>query len=98
MGRKLYVGNLPFSATESELRDYFAQIGTPESVAIVTDRLTGRSRGFGFVEMQSDDDAALAAERLHGKDFKGRALTINEARARDGRPGGGGAFAGPRRS
>lgn len=91
MGRKLYVGNLSFTATEDELRDYFGQAGTPESVAIIKDRMTGKSRGFGFVEMSNDSEAAQAIEQLDGKDFKGRALKINEARAREGgggRPGG----------
>jgi RNA recognition motif-containing protein len=89
MGRKLYVGNLSFAATEDELKDYFAQAGTPDSVAIIKDRLTGKSRGFGFVEMSSDNEASEAIEKLDGKDFKGRPLKINEARAREG--GGGGA-------
>ena len=91
MGRKLYVGNLSFTATEDELREYFAQAGTPESVAIVKDRMTGKSRGFGFVEMSSDSEAMQAIEHLDGKDFKGRPLKINEAKARDtggGRAGG----------
>jgi RNA recognition motif-containing protein len=83
MGRKLYVGNLSFTATEDELRDYFAQAGTPDSVAIIRDRMTGKSRGFGFVEMSSDGEAVQAIEQLDGKDFKGRPLKINEARARD---------------
>ena len=73
-------------------RDYFAQAGTPESVAIIKDRLTGKSRGFGFVEMSNDNEAASAIEQLDGKDFKGRPLKINEARAREG--GGGGRDAG----
>ena len=84
MGRKLYVGNLSFAATEDELREYFAQAGTPESVAIVKHRATGRSRGFGFVEMSSDGEAAQAVEQLDGKEFMGRSLKINEARAREG--------------
>ncbi|MDX2170383.1 MAG: RNA-binding protein [Deltaproteobacteria bacterium] len=84
MGRKLYVGNLSFSATEEELKDYFAQAGTPDSVAIIKDRLTGKSRGFGFVEMSTDTEASEAIEKLDGKDFKGRPLKINEARAREG--------------
>jgi RNA recognition motif-containing protein len=88
MGRKLYVGNLPFSASEDDLRQHFAQAGTPDSVAIIKDRMTGKSRGFGFVEMSDDAEAARAIEQLDGKDFMGRALTINEARARDTRPGG----------
>jgi len=90
MGRKLYVGNLSFTATEDELRDYFAQAGTPDSVAIVQDRLTGKSRGFGFVEMSTDSEASAAIEQLDGKDFKGRPLKISEARSRDGDGGGGG--------
>ena len=89
MGRKLYVGNLSFTATEEELREYFSQAGTPDTVAIIKDRLTGRSRGFGFVEMSTDSEAAQAIEQLDGKDFKGRPLKINEARAREGgSPGG----------
>ena len=98
MGRKLYVGNLSFTATEEELREHFAQAGTPDTVAIVTDRVTGRSRGFGFVEMSSDDEAMRAIEQLDGKDFKGRPLKINEARAREGgRPSSGYSGAGQRR-
>jgi RNA recognition motif-containing protein len=96
MGRRLYVGNLSFSATEDELRDHFMQAGSPDSVAIIKDRATGRSRGFGFVEMSSDSEASQAIEQLDGKDFKGRPLKINEARQREGgggregsRPGGG---------
>ena len=88
MGRRLYVGNLSFSATEDELREHFAQAGNPESVAIIKDRATGRSRGFGFVEMSADDEASQAIEQLDGKDFKGRPLKINEARAREGGHGG----------
>jgi RNA recognition motif-containing protein len=90
MGRKLYVGNLSFTATEDELREYFSQAGTPDTVAIIKDRLTGKSRGFGFVEMSSEGEATQAIEQLDGKEFKGRPLKINEARARDaGYPGGG---------
>ena len=95
MGRKLYVGNLSFTATEDELRDHFSQAGTPDSVAIIKDRMTGRSRGFGFVEMSSDNEATQAIEQLDGKEFKGRPLKINEARMRDG--GDGGYSAGQRR-
>jgi cold-inducible RNA-binding protein len=90
MGRKLYVGNLSFAATEEELRDYFSQAGAVDTVAIIKDRLTGKSRGFGFVEMTSDGEATQAIEQFDGKDFKGRPLKINEARAREGgRPGEG---------
>lgn len=87
MGRKLYVGNLSFTATEEELRDHFAQAGTPDSVAIIKDRMTGKSRGFGFVEMSSDGEATEAISQLDGKDFKGRPLKINEARSREGGQG-----------
>jgi RNA recognition motif-containing protein len=92
MGRKLYVGNLSFTATEDELRDYFSQAGTPDSVAIIKDRMTGKSRGFGFVEMSNDGEATQAIEKLDGKDFKGRPLKINEARGRDDGGGGGRGF------
>ncbi len=89
---KIYVGNLPFSATESELRDLFAQHGTVESVALPTDRDTGRPRGFGFVEMPQAE-AAKAIEALNGFSMGGRQLRVNEAQDRPrtgGRPGGGG--------
>jgi RNA recognition motif-containing protein len=84
MGRKLYVGNLSFTATEEELREYFSQAGSVDTVAIIKDRLTGKSRGFGFVEMTSDEAATQAIQQFDGKDFKGRPLKINEARAREG--------------
>jgi cold-inducible RNA-binding protein len=84
MGRKLYVGNLSFTATEDELREHFGQAGTPDTVAIIMDRFTGKSRGFGFVEMSTDEEAAQAIEQLDGKEFKGRPLKINEARGREG--------------
>lgn len=83
---KLYVGNLPWSTTEDDLRDLFSEVGETDSVAVITDRETGRSRGFGFVEM-SDDDARNAIARFDGKDFQGRTLRINEAQNRRG--GGG---------
>jgi RNA recognition motif-containing protein len=79
MSKKIYVGNLPFRATEEELSGLFSEIGAVESVSIITDRDTGRSKGFGFVSM-SDDDADKAIAALNGKDFAGRALTVNEAR------------------
>ena len=87
----LYVGNLPFSATETELRDLFAQHGTVESAKVVNDRDTGRPRGFGFVDMPSDD-AANAIQHLNGYEMNGRPLRVNEARERAPRPphGGGG--------
>ena len=90
MATKLYVGNLSFQTTSDELRDHFAQAGSVESASVVEDRMTGRSRGFGFVEMASSEDAAAAIEQLNGKEFGGRNLTVNEARPRTDRgPGGG---------
>jgi len=88
MKKKLYVGNLSFQTTETELKDLFGQSGAVETVRIITDRDTGRSKGFGFVEMQEGGDHAIA--QLNGKDFNGRALTVNEARpmASDSRGGG----------
>ena len=80
MGKKLYVGNLPFSATEEVLNDTFSQSGTVESVRIVTDRATGRSKGFGFVEMASDSEALDAINKFNGAEYNGRLLTVNEAR------------------
>ncbi len=79
MTKKLYVGNLPFQTTEDELSDMFSQAGNVESVRIITDRDTGRSRGFGFVEMD-DADAERAIEQFNGTDLGGRPLTVNEAR------------------
>jgi cold-inducible RNA-binding protein len=91
MGTRLYVGNLPFSADENQIRDLFAQGGrTVSEVKLVTDRDTGRPRGFGFVEMGSNEDADSAIRDLNGFDFGGRALTVNEARERTGGGGGGG--------
>jgi RNA recognition motif-containing protein len=86
---KLFVGNLPFSATEDAVRALFSAHGTVESLALITDRDTGRPRGFGFVEMPNAD-AARAMQALDGKDFDGRALKVNEAKAREGGGGGGG--------
>src|SRR3989338_8427184 len=80
MGKKLYVGNLPYSATEQFLTDTFSQCGTVESVKIITDRDTGRSKGFGFVEMASDAEATAAISKFNGADHEGRAMTVNEAR------------------
>jgi RNA recognition motif-containing protein len=90
MGTKLFVGNLSFDVIENDLQDLFAQAGTVTSVDIMQDRATGRSRGFGFVEMASEADSAKAISMFHGKEFKGRALTVNEARPREDRGGGGG--------
>ena len=96
MGTKLFVGNLSFEVTENELQDLFAQAGGVASVDILQDRTTGRSRGFGFVEMASEADAAKAISMFQGKDLKGRALTVNEARPREERGGGGGGGGGYR--
>jgi RNA recognition motif-containing protein len=83
MGKKLYVGNLGFDVTDKELQDVFGEIGMCDSVAVITDRGTGQSRGFGFVEMASSADAQKAIQQLDGKDIKGRAIRVNEARGRD---------------
>jgi cold-inducible RNA-binding protein len=80
MGKKIYVGNLPFSTTSDSLCEIFAQFGEVDSSKIIMDRETGRSKGFGFVEMSSGEAADSAIEKLHGSDFGGRALTVNEAR------------------
>jgi RNA recognition motif-containing protein len=90
MGRKLYVGNLGFDVTNKDLEELFAQAGVCESAAVITDRATGQSRGFGFVEMASNADAQKAIQQLDGQEFKGRALKVNEAREQQSRGGGGG--------
>lgn len=90
MATKLYVGNLSFRTTSEELRDLFSQAGTVESASVVEDRETGRSRGFGFVEMATPEEATTAIEQLNGKDVGGRNLTVNEARPKTDRGGGGG--------
>lgn len=101
MGNKLYVGNLSFNTTEIAIQDLFSQSGTVSEVMLMHDKFTGRSRGFAFVTMGSDEEAQAAVAALHGKEFDGRALTVNEARPREDRPsgggGGGGRFDGPRR-
>src|ERR1041385_8333858 len=89
MASKLFVGNLPFTATENDLQDHFAQAGSVIAVNIMQDRTTGRSRGFAFVEMGTQEDASKAITMFHQKDFQGRALTVNEARPREERPAGG---------
>jgi RNA recognition motif-containing protein len=86
---KLYVGNLAFQTTSEELQEMFAQAGTVESAAVVEDRDTGRSRGFGFVEMSTKEEAAAAIEQFNGKEVGGRALKVNEAKPRENRGGGG---------
>ena len=90
MATKLYVGNLSFRTTGDELKELFAQAGTVESVTVIEDRETGRSRGFGFVEMATPEEAATAIEQFNGKDLGGRNLTVNEARPKTDRGGGGG--------
>ena len=87
---KLYVGNLSFNTGENDLHDLFAQFGTVDSCRIITDRDTGRSRGFGFVEFSSDAEARAAIEQMNGKQIDGRALTVNEAKPQENRGGGGG--------
>lgn len=87
--KNLYVGNLSFSTTENDLRDMFAPYGNVERASLVNDRDTGRSRGFGFVEMTNDSEAAAAISALNGKETNGRPLTVNEARPKADRPGGG---------
>jgi len=80
LNKKLYIGNLPYSTTEEQLKELFAEAGTVESAAVITDKQSGRSKGFGFVEMSSEDEAAKAVELLDGKDIEGRNLKVAEAR------------------
>ncbi|WKZ27113.1 MAG: RNA-binding protein [Candidatus Paceibacterota bacterium] len=98
MAKRLYVGNLSYDTTESTLRDAFAQAGTVASAQVIIDKMSGRSKGFGFVEMSSDDEAAKAIEMWHGKELDGRALTVNEARPMEARPPRSGGFGGGRSS
>ena len=97
---KLYVGGLPFSVTDTQLQELFAAHGTVESARVITDKFTGRSRGFGFVEMSSSSEAQEAIQTLNGSQLEGRSLTVNEARPRQERSGtgggGGGGFRGNR--
>jgi RNA recognition motif-containing protein len=90
MGKKLYVGNLPYSVDSSELEQMFSAHGTVTSAQIITDRETGRSKGFGFVEMANDQEAEAAINAMNGQDQGGRPLTVNEAKPREDRGGGGG--------
>ncbi len=90
MGKKLYVGNLSYNVSSSDLERLFAQHGTVESAQVIEDRMTGRSKGFGFVEMSSDDEAQAAISALDGQENDGRALKVNEAKPRESRGGGGG--------
>ena len=94
MAKKLYVGGLPYSTTEDQLRDAFAEAGAVESSVIIMDKMSGRSKGFGFVEMTSDEDAQKAIDMWNGKDFGGRTLTVNEARPMEERPKTGGGYRG----
>jgi len=86
MNKKLYVGGLPYSTTEDALKDAFSQAGNVESATIIVDKMSGRSKGFGFVEMASDEEATKAIEMWNGKDFEGRNITVNEARPLGERP------------
>lgn len=105
MGKKLYVGNLAYRTTEDQVRELFSQVGEVESVALITDRETGRAKGFGFVEMATEEGCQEAIRRFNGYSLDNRTLTVNEARPREERPrgsfesrvGGGGGFGGERR-
>lgn len=97
MGRKLYVGNLPYETGEQDLETLFSSAGTVESVSVMRDMATGRARGFAFVEMGSDADAQKAIDELHERPFGGRTLTVNEARPKPPRSSNGGGFNGGRR-
>ena len=90
MGKKLYVGNLPYSMTDDKLKDLFSQAGNVESAKVITDRMSGRSKGFGFVEMSTDAEAQEAINKLNGQNFDGRPVNISEARPQVPREGGGG--------
>jgi RNA recognition motif-containing protein len=100
MGRKLYVGNLPYSATEQTLRDAFSASGTVDSATVITDRDTGQSKGFGFVEMATDAEAQAATQAMNGQTIDGRQIKVNEAKPKTsgggggGRSGGGGGYGG----
>jgi len=98
MSTKLYVGNLSFDALENDLQDLFAAHGPVTEVNLMQDRVTGRARGFGFVTMATQEGANAAIQALNGKDWKGRALTVNEARPREARPSSGGRHGGGYRS
>lgn len=92
VGKKLYVGNLPYNVSSSDLEQMFAAFGAVQSAQVIEDRETGRSKGFGFVEMGSDKDAQAAIAGLNGQDHGGRPLTVNEAKPREDRGGGGGGY------
>ncbi len=95
MSQKLYVGGLPYSVTDTQLEEIFAEHGTVESARVISDKFTAQSRGFGFVEMSSSDDGQKAIDALNGTDLQGRTLTVNEARPQENRGGGGGFGRGP---
>jgi len=97
MGRKLYVGNLPYEIGETELQELFARAGSVESVRVMRDQATGRARGFAFVEMSTDEDAQQAINTMNGTQVGGRNLTVNEARPQEARSGGGFGGGGHRR-
>jgi RNA recognition motif-containing protein len=104
MAKKLYVGGLSYSTVENGLKDLFSQAGTVETATVITDRMSGRSKGFGFVEMSSDEEAQKAIEMFNGKELEGRTITVNEARPMEERPkrdfdrgGRGGGFGGGNR-
>ena len=90
MGTKLYVGNLSFNTTENDLQDLFSAAGSVREAVLIQDKMSGKSRGFGFVSMSTDDEAQAAIAQFHGKEFQGRNLTVNEARPREEFSGGGG--------
>jgi RNA recognition motif-containing protein len=96
MGKKLYCGNLSYNTTSSDLDQLFAEFGTVKSAEVISDRETGRSKGFGFVEMQTDEEATAAINALNGRERDGRTLTVNEAKPREARGGGGGGRSGGR--
>ena len=90
MSKKLYVGSLAYSVTDQDLKDLFSQSGTVETVAVISDKFSGQSKGFGFVEMADAGEAAAAIQSLDGTEFKGRNIKVNEAKPREGGGGGGG--------
>ena len=96
MAKKLYVGNLPYTTTDDQLRDMFSAVGAVDSASVLMDKFTGRSRGFGFVEMPNDDEAMAAIEKFNGHEMDGRAIVVNEARPMGDRPERGGDRGGDR--
>lgn len=92
MAKKLFIGGISYQTTEESLREAFSKVGTVESATIITDKESGRSKGFGFVEMSSEEEAQKAIEELNGKEIDGRSVTVNEARPMEARSGEGGGF------